>query len=157
MKKHDELKKLLERRSLELHVKEVREKGNKTKLGEYEYKLSDFDTQKNEKLEKLGNVKYNDIEDLVYRMLLTYGEIIEILDFKSFPTKRTGFSLHPGIFEVVDLNNTLKNILPNIVKVSVTIDDVRVKSSLKMNQTLIFTEISFFIRFYVLFDHVLIL
>ena len=45
---------------------------------------------------------------------------------------------------MVDLNNTLKCNLPKIVKVSVTIDDVRLKSCLKVNQTLIFTEKSFF-------------
>ena len=45
---------------------------------------------------------------------------------------------------MIDLNNTLKYILPNNVKVSVTIDDVRLKSNLKTNQTLIFTEKSFF-------------
>ena len=41
-------------------------------------------------------------------MQLTYDEIIDILDLKYIPTKRTGYSLIPGIFEVVDLNNTLK-------------------------------------------------
>ena len=45
----------------------------------------------------------------------------------SIPTKRTGFSANPGIYEVVDLNNTLKYILPNNVKVSVSKDDVRLK------------------------------
>ena len=63
---------------------------------------------------------------------------------KYIPTKRTGYSLSPGVYEVVDLNNTLKNLLPDNVKVSVTIDDVRLKSNLKINQTLIFTEKSFF-------------
>ena len=43
-----------------------------------------------------------------------------------------------------DLNNTLKHILPDNVKVSVTIDDIGLKSNLKTNQTLIFTEKSFF-------------
>ena len=42
----DELNKLLELRSLELHVKEVRKRGNKIKIGDNEYKLSEFDTQK---------------------------------------------------------------------------------------------------------------
>ena len=42
----DELNKLLELRSLELHVKEVRKRGSKIKIGDIEYKLSDFDTQK---------------------------------------------------------------------------------------------------------------
>ena len=40
------LYKLLELRSLELHVAEVSKKGNKRKLEDKEYKLSDFDTQK---------------------------------------------------------------------------------------------------------------
>ena len=134
----EELNNLLELRSLEIHVKEVRKRGNKLKIENTEYKLSDFDTQKNEILEKIKNAKYNDIEDLVYRMQLTYDEIIDILDFKKNPTKKTGF------YEVVDLNNTLKYILPDNVKVSVTIDDVKVKSNLKVIQTLIFTEKSFF-------------
>ena len=42
----DELNKLLELRSLELHVKEVRKRGSKIKIGDIEYKLPDFDTQK---------------------------------------------------------------------------------------------------------------
>ena len=65
--------------------------------------------KKNEILEELEKAKYNDIEDLVYRMQLT-----------------------------------LKYILPDIVKVSVTIIDVRLKSNLKINQTLVFTEKSSF-------------
>ena len=77
-------------------------------------------------------------------MRLSYDEIMDILDLKYIPTKRTGFSLNPGIYEVIDLNNTLKHILPNNVKVNITIDDIRLKSNLKINQTLIFTEKSFF-------------
>ena len=106
--------------------------------------MSDFDTFKNEIVEKLKNLKYNDLDDLVYRFQLTYDEIIDILDLKYIPTKRTGYTLEPGIYEVVNLNNTLKYILPDNVKVSITIDDVRLKSNLKINQTLIFTEKSFF-------------
>ena len=140
----DDLNKLLELRSLELHLGEVTKRGTKIKLGNDEYKLSDFDTQKHEILEKLTNVKYNDLDDLVYRMQLTYDEIIDILDLKNIPTKRTGYSLNPGIYEIIDLNNTLKYILPNNVKVNNTIDDIGIKSNLKTNQTLIFTEKSFF-------------
>ena len=139
----NDLNKLLELKSLELHVEEVRKRGNLIKT-DNEYKLSDFDTRKNEIPEELRNVKYNDLEDLVYRMRLSYDKIIDILDLKYIPTKRTGYSLNPGIYEVVDLNNSLKYFLPDNVKVSVTIDDVRLKSNLKTNQTLIFTEKSFF-------------
>ena len=42
----DELEKLLELKSLELHVKEARKRGNQIKTGDNENKLSDFDTQK---------------------------------------------------------------------------------------------------------------
>ena len=92
----------------------------------------------------MRNVKYNDLRDLIYRLRLSYDEILDILDLEYIPTKRTGYSLNPGIYEVVDLNNTLKYILPDNVKVKVTIDDVRLKSNLKTNQTLIFTEKSSF-------------
>ena len=140
----NDLNKLLELKSLELHVKEVKKRENKLKIGDKEYKLSDFDNQKYEILQELKNAKYNDLEDLVYRMRLSYDEIMDILDLKYIPTKGTGYSLNPGIYEVVDLNNTLKHILPNNVKVNITIDDIRLKSNLKINQTLIFTEKSFF-------------
>ena len=76
-------------------------------------------------------------------MRLRYDEIIDILDLNYIPTKRTGYSLNSGIYEIVDLNNILKYILPDNVKISVTIDDIRLKSNLKTNQTLIFTEKSF--------------
>ena len=52
-----ELNNLLELVSLELHVKDVRRKRNRIKIGDIEYKLSDFDLQNNEILEKLKNVK----------------------------------------------------------------------------------------------------
>ena len=139
----NDLNKLLELKSLELHVEEVRKRGNKMKIGGNEYKLSDFDFRKNEILEELKNVKYNDLKDLVYRIRLSYDEIMDILDLKYIPTKRTGYSLNTGIYEVTDLNITLNYILPDNVKISVTIDDIRLKSNLKTNQTLIFTEKSF--------------
>ena len=119
----DELNKLLELKSLELHVEEVRKRGNKIKIGDDEYKLSDFDSQKHEIIEELKNAKYNDLEDLVYRMQLTYDEIINILDLIYILTKRMGYSIEPNIYNVVDLNKTLKNILPNNIKINVSIDE----------------------------------
>ena len=142
----DDLNKLLEGKSLELHVEEVRKRRKKIKVGDNEYKLSDFDTEKNEILEELKNVKYNDLEDLVYRMRLSYDEIMDILDLKKIPTKGTGYSLNPGIYDGVDLIITLRHILPSNVKVNITIDDIKSKSILKTNQTLIFTEKSFFYK-----------
>ena len=78
----DDLKKIIVLGSLELHVKEVRRRGNQIKIGDNENKLTDYDRQKNEILEELKFAKYNDIEDLAYRLKLTYEEIIDILDLK---------------------------------------------------------------------------
>ena len=77
-------------------------------------------------------------------MQLTYDEITDVLDLKYISTKRIGYSLDPGIYEVVDLNNTLKYILPDNKELNINIDDIRLKSNLKINQTFLFTEKSFF-------------
>ena len=140
----DDLNKLLELKSLELHVEEIKKRGNKIKIGDNEYKLSDFDSQKYEIIEELKNVKYNDLEDLVYRMRLSYDEIMDILDLKYNPTKRMDYSVEPNIYNIVDLNKTLKNILPNNVNVIITIDERKYKTDLKINHPLIFTKKSFF-------------
>ena len=81
---------------------------------------------------------------MVNRLQLTYDEIIDILDPKHIPTKRTGYSLKPNIYQRSDINNTLKIILPDNAKISVTIVEKIYKSNLKINQTLIFTNKSFF-------------
>ena len=81
-------------------------------------------------------------------MRLSYDEILDILDLKFIPTKRTGYSLNPGNYEEIVLNNSLKYILPDNVKIDITIDDVRLKCNLKANQTSIFKSLSFIQRFY---------
>ena len=109
----DELSKLLELRSqndIDLHVEQVRKK---RLILINDYSLSSLDIFREELLEELKNAKYNDLEDLVYRMQSTCDEIIDILDLKYVPTKRIGYSLNPGIYEVIDINNTLKYILPD--------------------------------------------
>ena len=91
----DKLKKLLNLRSqnvFELHVDEVRKRGDK-KIADGEYKLSDLDTSKNEILEELKNDNYLDLEDLVQRMQLAYDEFIDILDVKYILSERTGYTL----------------------------------------------------------------
>ena len=95
----------------------------------------------------MRKVKYNGLKNLVYRIRLSYNEIIDTLDLKYIPAKRTGYSLNPSIYEKVDIHNTLKHILPDNVNVSNTIEDIRLKYNLKINQTLIFTEMSFFYTF----------
>ena len=140
----DELNNLLELKSQngnELHVEQVRKKG--INLID-DYSLSSLGMFKNEILEELKKVEYNDLEDLVYRFQLTYDEIINLLDLKYIPTERTGYSIEPNIYNVVDLNKTLKNILPNNIKTDINIDERKYKTDLKNNQTLMFTNKSFF-------------
>ena len=48
-------------------------------------------------LEELKSANYHDLEDLVYRIELTYDETMDILDIKVFPAERTGFTLQPEI------------------------------------------------------------
>ena len=77
-------------------------------------------------------------------MQLTYNEIIDILDLEYNGTKRIGFSLKPNIYQISDINDALKSILPDIVKLSVSIDEKKYKTELKINQTLIITNKMFF-------------
>ena len=78
----DELNKLLELRSengIELHVEQVRKKGL---FLINEYSLSSLDTFEEKVLEELKNAKYSDLEDLVYRIQITYNKIVDILEVK---------------------------------------------------------------------------
>ena len=52
--------------------------------------------------------------------------------------------MNPRSYEKTDLNKRLEYTLPGNVKISVTIDDIRLKSSFKINQTLIFYKKSLF-------------
>ena len=81
---------------------------------------------------------------MVYRLQLTYDEIVKILDLKYIPTKRIGYSLKPEVYQIGDINNTFKKNLPDNVEISVTIDEKIYKSNLKVYQTLLFTNKSFF-------------
>ena len=54
---------------------------------------------------------------------------MDIIDLKYIPTKRTGCSLNPGVYELIDINDTLKFVLPDNVKVSVSTDGIRLKSN----------------------------
>ena len=58
------------------------------------------------------------------------------------------------MYEITDINKTLDHVLPNNLKVTITIDDIRLKSNSKINRTLTFTKKSFsytiseFVHFY---------
>ena len=77
-------------------------------------------------------------------MQLTYDEIIENLELEDIPSKRKGYSLNPGIDEITYIKKSLTFFLPDNVKVTITIADIRLKSSSNNNHTLLCTKKSFF-------------
>ena len=70
---------------------------------------------------------------MVNRMQLKYNEIMDVLDIKYFPSDRTGYTLPPGIYHVGEINKTLQYFLHDFVKVSITIEDIRLKFNLNIN------------------------
>ena len=42
-------------------------------------------------------------------MQLTYDEVIEVLDLKYVPSKRIGYTILPGKYEVSDLNKMIEH------------------------------------------------
>ena len=63
-----------------MHDEDVRKRSNQLKIADKEYILSDLDTRKEKIIEELKNVDYNDLENRVFRMELTYHEVVEKLD-----------------------------------------------------------------------------
>ena len=80
-------------------------------------------------------------------MGLTYDEFIVVLDVKKFPSERTGYTPPSGKYEVTDFIRTLEFLLPCFVKVSISIDDIRLKSNLKINQTFLVTKNHFSVQY----------
>ena len=95
---------------------------------------------KKKHFKKEKNAKKNDIEDIVYRFQLTYDEFVNVLDLKYIHTKRIGCSLKRTMYQIGNINNTLKIFYPVMRKEVLTIDEKIYKLILKINQTRIFTE-----------------
>ena len=83
-------------------------------------------------------VSYKDLEDLVYSIELTFDELIAILDIKYFAGSTIGFTLPPGLYEIIDLILMLKSLTLDVLKVDIPIDDIRRRSVLRRNKTLKF-------------------
>ena len=62
---------------------------------------------------------------MVYRLDSTYEETWHILDVKYIAGSSTGYTLPLPIHEISDNILMLKSLLPNEVKVVITIDDKR--------------------------------
>ena len=78
-------------------------------------------------------------------MQLTNDEVLEILDLKNIPSQRLDYSSKPGVCEVSNICKTLEHNLPDNAEVSITIDDIRLKSNSSNTQTLIFAKKVFFL------------
>ena len=63
-------------------------------------------------------------------MELTSDEFADIFDINCFAGSTNRYTLPPGINETGDLNLMFKSLLPNEEKLNVTIDDVRLRSSI---------------------------
>ena len=78
-----------------------------------------------------------------FRMESTYSEIEKILDVKYIATLSIGYTLPPGMYEIIDNNLMLKSLPPDDVKVNITHDDIRLRSNLATNKTIRCTKKSF--------------
>ena len=97
-------------------------------------------------IEELKKEQKNDLEDVVFRMELTYSEIEKTLDTEYIATSSTGYTLPLGIYEITDIELMLKSLLPDETKVKLTIDDIRLRSILTKKETIKFTRKAFFYK-----------
>ena len=144
----DELNKILTLTSendAELRVGEVRKRGQQIKIGDKEYKLLDLGFHKNEINEELKNVGFNDFENLIFRMLLTYNEIASLLDMKNIDAKFAVYTFPPRIYEVYAINLMLKSLFPDDVEKNTTNNDITLKSNLTTNKTIRLTKNFFYL------------
>ena len=82
---------------------------------------------------------------MVYRIELTYDEIVDILDVKYIAGSTIGYTLVPGIYGVSVIHLMLKSLVPNKVNVTIIIDEIRLRSNLTNKKTIRFTKKIFFV------------
>ena len=103
-----------------------------------------MDHSESEILAEFRKVKYPDLEDMVYGMELTSGEIVDLLDIKNNSATSIGYTQPPGTFEFSDLNLMIISLVPDEVKVIITIDDIRIRSNLTTIKTVKYIKIFFY-------------
>ena len=77
-----ELLELRTQKDIKLHVEEVKKRGNKKKIRDFEYNISDLGTCKKDVIEDLKLVEYNDLGSMVFRLRLTCTENLKKTDMK---------------------------------------------------------------------------
>ena len=88
----------------------------------------------------MRNAEYNDLEGMVFRMELTYNDTEKIFVMEFIDTTTIGYTVPPGVYQISDINSMLKFLLPNVVKVDITIDDFRLKANLTTYKTMRFRK-----------------
>ena len=144
----DKLIKLLALRSqndVEHHGKEVEKSGTRFEIENQMFSLAGFDHFNSEIFSEIRRVRYKRIQELIYIMELTFDEIVDILDMKTFAGSIIGYTLPSGVNEIFDLNLILHSLLPNEVKVNITKHDIGLRLKLPTNKTIKFTEKNFFL------------
>ena len=82
---------------------------------------------------------------MLYRLQLTYGEILDILDVRYVAGSTFAYTSLSYIYENSHIILMFMSLFPNKVKVNIKIDDNRLKSRLTTNKTIRFTEKTFFL------------
>ena len=98
---------------IEKHVKEVEKRGTRIEIENSGYTLAGFDYFKSEQLAELRRVRYKELEDMIYKMELTYDEILDMLDIKNYAGSTNGYTITPRMNEISDNNLMIKSSLPN--------------------------------------------
>ena len=98
------LLKLRSENDFEFHLKRSWKKRHSNRQKNSGYILASFDHFKSQILSEFNRVKYRDLEVMVYRLQLTYDEIVENLDVKYKAGSTVGYTLVPGIYEISDTN-----------------------------------------------------
>ena len=70
---------------------------------------------------------------MLYRLELTYYEILDVLDVKYIAVSTSGYTIPPGFYTIIDSNLRTKSSLTNKEKVKFTVDDMRRRSNLTTN------------------------
>ena len=92
-------------------------------------------------------------------MELPYDEIVNFLDVKFITGSTVAYKISTALYEISNLYLMLKALLPKVVKVNITIDDIRLKSNLTNSKTIKFIKKSFldtilkYILLYLIQDH----
>ena len=121
-------------------MKKLEKKNNSNK---WLLSLFSLGTFKNANLKDLKETKYKDLEGMVYRLQLTYDEIIDILDKKYNAGSTNGYTLSTGLFKISDINLLSKCLVADEKKFKITKDDIRLRSNLNNIKTIKFIDFFF--------------